>query len=73
VTVSSQSFDTVTALCPSPKRAIGGGFRQITAFFDIQQSAANAAGDGWSVRAFNTGPIPGSDTLTAFAVCALVN
>lgn len=73
LTVASQTFDTVTALCPAPKRAIAGGFRQPTAFFDIQQSSGNATGDGWSVRAFNTAPAPGSDNLTAFAVCAFVN
>lgn len=73
LSISNQSFDTVTASCPASKRAIAGGFRQPDGLFVIHQSFATSTGDGWSVQGFNRQLGPGGNTLTAFAVCAFVS
>ena len=78
VTVGVNQTETATATCPAGTQVISGGFRTTEppggggnpAGMTVFNSFFAASNDGWRVRATNksNGPL----TLTAFAVCAVV-
>lgn len=67
---------TIIAFCPTGKEVIGGGVRVTGANGDVVPTESapefNAAGAriGWSASARDLGPLPGSWTVLAYAVCA---
>lgn len=67
---------TIIAFCPAGKEVVGGGVRVTGVNGDVVPTESapefNAAGArvGWSASARDLGPLPGSWTVLAYAVCA---
>ena len=73
VSLSNQSFTTVTALCTGGRKVIAGGFQQSSGDVDILESFADPVQNGWSVKGFDHVVGPGGSSFSAFAVCAFVS
>lgn len=57
----------VTAVCPTGKRAMGGGFSSGAQGVELQASVPENDGRGWRVNVFNRGTSPAP--FRAYAVC----
>ncbi|MEM7069932.1 MAG: hypothetical protein AAF478_13720 [Pseudomonadota bacterium] len=74
-TFSGQDEESVTAFCPSGKKAIGGGGDEFSTVI-LSDSRPSQSGFGWTI-AYEKGVFsPDTDfsaLITAFAVCAEVD
>jgi hypothetical protein len=72
----SGSPKSVSAGCPAGKHVIGGGARVFgggSSEVSITDSYPEADGSKWNARAIEVNGTPGTWTLTAFAICAIVS
>ncbi len=63
---------TIFAICPFPKKVLGGGYTHEGFNLRVGESRPWESGDGWQVQAYNGSPLF-VYTLTAFAICANSN
>ena len=72
----SSSSKSVTATCPSGKKAISGGASVVNASVadDIAIRTDQPSGDttGWTATAVEINAVAGSWAVRAFAICAVV-
>jgi hypothetical protein len=66
--ISPNSTGTVTAVCISGYKAVGGGFEATDPNLSVYSSKPSASGFGWDVSARNSGSSPAA--LWAYVLCA---
>jgi hypothetical protein len=66
--ISPNSSGTVTAVCISGYKAVGGGFEATDPSLSVYASKPSASGFGWDVSARNSGN--SSEALWAYVLCA---
>jgi hypothetical protein len=63
---------TAIAICPFPKKVLGGGYTSEGFRLSVGETRPWESGEGWQVQAYN-GSAFLVYTLTAFAICANSN
>ena len=66
--ISANSSGTVSAVCSSGYKAVGGGFEATDPSLSVYSSKPSASGFGWDVSARNSGG--SSAALWAYVLCA---
>jgi hypothetical protein len=69
---TSSSAKSSAALCPAGKKPLGGGGSVGPDIVQLALAQSLPTAAGWTVRAYETSPVPGNWFVRAYVVCAKV-